>query len=38
MKWKAVPYGAGAQGWGWASLLWPDSNAWGDGEVDWPEI
>ena len=38
MKWKAVPYGAGAQGWGWASLLWPDSNVWADGEVDWPEI
>ncbi|MGS0684678.1 hypothetical protein ACVBEQ_05955 [Nakamurella sp. GG22] len=38
MKWKAVPYSAGAQGWGWASLLWPDSNDWADGEVDWPEI
>jgi hypothetical protein len=38
MRWKAVPYGAGAQGWGWASLLWPDSNVWADGEIDWPEI
>lgn len=38
-KWRAWNTDRDGRAWlGVASLLWPDSNVWGDGEVDWPEI